>query len=64
MISELVLAIGLVAAIEGLVLALAPKRVEDAMRVLAAMSPEARRLIGLAVLSLGVLIIWIARNLL
>lgn len=64
MIGELVLAIGLVAAIEGLVLALAPKRVEDAMRVLAAMSPEARRLIGLAVLSLGVLIIWIARNLL
>lgn len=64
MISELVLAIGLVAAIEGLVLVLAPKRVEDAMRVLAAMSPEARRLIGLAVLSLGVLIIWIARNLL
>lgn len=64
MISELVLAIGLVAAIEGLVLALAPKRVEDAMRILAAMSPESRRLIGLVALSLGVLIIWIARNLL
>ena len=64
MISELVLAVGLVAAIEGLVLALAPKRIEDAMRVLAAMSPESRRLIGLVVLSLGVLIIWIARNLL
>lgn len=64
MISELVLAVGLVAAIEGLVLALAPKRVEDAMRILAAMSPESRRLIGLVVLSLGVLIIWVARNLL
>ena len=64
MISELVLAIGLVAAIEGLVLALAPRRMEDAMRILAAMSPEARRLIGLVALSLGALIIWIARNLL
>ena len=64
MISELVLAIGLVAAFEGLVLALAPKRMEDALRIFAAMSPEARRLIGLGTLTLGIFIIWIARNLL
>lgn len=57
-----VLAIGLVLAIEGLVLALAPRRVEDALRFLAATGLDRRRQIGLAALALGVLLVWLART--
>lgn len=64
MIGDLVLALGLVVVIEGLALALLPGRVEDAMRMLSSLKPDTRRLIGLASLAIGVLIVWIARNLL
>lgn len=60
--SLLALAIGLVLAIEGLVLALAPQRIEDALRLLATLSPERRRQIGLVALALGVGLIWLART--
>jgi uncharacterized protein len=60
--SFLVLAIGLVLAIEGLVLALAPRRVEDALRLLASFSLERRRQIGLGALALGVLLVWLVRG--
>ncbi|MDM7932046.1 DUF2065 domain-containing protein [Tabrizicola sp.] len=60
--SFVVLAIGLVLAIEGLVLALAPRRVEDALRLLASLSPERRRQIGLGALALGVLLVWLVRG--
>ena len=60
--SLLALAIGFVLAIEGLVLALAPQRIEDALRLLATLSPERRRQIGLAALALGVGLIWLART--
>ena len=60
--SELLLAIGLVAVIEGLVLALAPNRLEEALRVLAQIKPEARRLLGLCIISIGVLIVWVVRS--
>jgi uncharacterized protein YjeT (DUF2065 family) len=53
------LALGLVLAIEGLVLALAPRRVEDALRFLAALPVDQRRLIGLGALALGVVILWL-----
>lgn len=53
------LALGLVLAIEGLVLALAPRRVEDALRFLAALPVDQRRLIGLGGLALGVVILWL-----
>ncbi|MBA3909318.1 MAG: DUF2065 domain-containing protein [Rhodobacter sp.] len=58
-----ILAIGLVLAVEGLVLALAPRRVEDALRLLAATALDRRRQIGLVALALGVLLVWLARNL-
>lgn len=45
---------------EGLVLALAPSRVEDALRVLAALPVASRRTIGLAGLAGGVVLLWIA----
>ena len=60
--SEIFLALGLVLAIEGLVLALAPRRVEDALRMIASISLDQRRMIGLGALALGVLIVWFART--
>ncbi len=58
--SLVILAVGLVLAIEGLVLALAPRRVEDALRVLATLGLDQRRMIGLGALGLGVLLLWLA----
>jgi uncharacterized protein YjeT (DUF2065 family) len=57
--SLVILALGLVLAIEGLVLALAPRRVEDALRVLATLGLDQRRMIGLGALGLGVLLLWL-----
>lgn len=47
------LALGLVAILEGLALALAPDRLEDILRTIANMSPETRRLIGLLAITAG-----------
>nr|WP_205911939.1 DUF2065 domain-containing protein [Rhodobacter sp. SGA-6-6] len=57
------LALGLVLAVEGLALALAPSRMEEALRLLAEMGPERRRMLGLASLALGVALCWLARGL-
>jgi uncharacterized protein YjeT (DUF2065 family) len=58
--SFLVLAIGLVLAVEGLVLALAPRRMEDALRLILTLGEDRRRMIGLAALALGVCLIWVS----
>jgi uncharacterized protein len=50
-----------VLAVEGLVLALAPRRIEDALRLIAGLPVDQRRLIGLVALALGVLILWLVR---
>lgn len=60
--SFVLLAIGLVLAVEGLVLALAPRRIEDALRLLLTLAEEQRRMIGLAALALGVALVWLARG--
>lgn len=60
--SLLALAIGLVLVVEGLALALAPRRMEDALRALASLSQDQRRAIGLAALALGVVLVWLARG--
>lgn len=57
------LALGLVLVVEGLVLALAPRRLEDMLMMLAQMVPEQRRLIGLAALACGIVMIWLAHRL-
>jgi uncharacterized protein YjeT (DUF2065 family) len=62
LISEIVLALGLVAVIEGLALALAPRRWEELLRTLAAMPADTRRLIGVLLVALGVAIVWFARS--
>lgn len=46
---------------EGLVLALAPSRVEDMLRVLIDMPVPVRRMLGLGALAAGVLLVWIAQ---
>jgi len=55
------LALGLVLAVEGLVLALAPRRIEDALRVIASLPVDRRRMIGLGALALGVVILWLVQ---
>ncbi len=59
--STIILAIGLVLCVEGLVFALAPSRMEQVLETLRELSPEARRLIGLGALALGVALIWLAK---
>ena len=60
--STLILAIGLVLAVEGLVFALAPSRLEEVLDAQRSMSPERRRMIGLAALAVGVALIWLAKS--
>lgn len=59
---DLLMALGLMAAIEGLVLALAPLRLEELVRMLASMSQNQKRAIGLFVLAFGVALVWLARQ--
>ena len=56
------LAIGFVLVFEGLVLALAPSRLEEALRLLATLPVDRRRLIGLGALAAGVALLWVARH--
>jgi uncharacterized protein YjeT (DUF2065 family) len=56
-LQTLVLAIGLVLVFEGLVFVLAPRRIEDILRLLASMPVEARRMIGLVALVIGAVVV-------
>jgi uncharacterized protein YjeT (DUF2065 family) len=58
---SLVLGLGLVLVIEGLVLALAPLRLEQLLAVLAAMSRDQRRVLGLLAVAIGVGLVLLAR---
>ncbi|MBF9044148.1 DUF2065 family protein [Rhodobacterales bacterium HKCCE4037] len=49
----IVMGLGMVLVIEGLVFALAPSRMEDLLKVLTAIPPETRRLIGFCAVALG-----------
>ena len=52
--------IGLVLIVEGLAFALAPLRMEDLLRALARIGRDHRRMIGLAAMSVGGVLIWLA----
>ena len=54
------LALGLVFILEGLVLALAPSRLEEALRLLSTLPPETVRLIGLLAMTGGAAFVWLA----
>lgn len=62
MIETLILAIGLVLIVEGLVIVLAPRFLEDLLRLLVDMPIETRRLLGLAGLAAGVFLAWISQS--
>jgi uncharacterized protein YjeT (DUF2065 family) len=62
MLIHIALAVGLVLVVEGLVLALAPSRMEDIVKALAEISPDTRRMMGLVAVALGVFFIWIAKG--
>ncbi|WP_137701397.1 DUF2065 domain-containing protein [Marimonas lutisalis] len=57
------LALGLVLIVEGLVYALAPSLVEQMLEALRQMPPEARRLMGLLALVIGLVLVWFAKAL-
>lgn len=63
MIGTIIYAIGLVLVIEGLVLALAPSRFEDALAYLANLPTETRRTIGFSILVGGVTLLALAGSL-
>jgi len=52
--SVIVLAFGLVLVVEGLVLALAPLRLEQVLAMLASLTRDQRRICGLGAVALGV----------
>jgi uncharacterized protein YjeT (DUF2065 family) len=56
-ITDLLTGLGLVAVIEGLVLALAPLRFEDILETLREMPVQTRRNIGLAAVAIGVALV-------
>lgn len=57
----LFLAVGLVLVVEGLVLALAPSRLEELLALFSQLPIETRRLIGLTALALGGTLVTVAR---
>ncbi|MBD3678435.1 MAG: DUF2065 domain-containing protein [Rhodobacteraceae bacterium] len=60
--SFVVLAIGLVLCVEGLVIALAPSRLDEALELLRRIPVETRRMLGLAALAAGVVMVWAAKS--
>lgn len=59
----ILLAIGLVLSLEGLVLALAPSRIDELLELIRQMPVETRRNLGIAAVALGVALIWLASGL-
>ncbi|GKY88658.1 hypothetical protein STA1M1_25270 [Sinisalibacter aestuarii] len=57
------LGLGLVLVIEGLVFALAPSRLDELVEMMASISRDQRRVIGLAAVALGVMLVWLGRAL-
>jgi uncharacterized protein len=62
MIDDLLLGLGLVAIVEGLVLALAPGRLDELLTMMREQPVERLRTIGLAAVATGVALVWLARG--
>ena len=58
MFEMILIGIGMVLVIEGLVLALAPSRLEELIAFLDEIGPEARKLMGLLCVVLGIAVLW------
>lgn len=63
MFDLLILGIGMVLLFEGLVFALAPSRFEDMLRLIAQIPLETRRLVGLAAVALGAVLVSLGMSL-
>ena len=61
MMSQALLALGLVLVAEGLLWVLAPRLVEELLAALQALTLDERRLAGVAALALGLALVWGAR---
>ena len=61
MIDDLLLALGFVAIVEGLVMALAPSHLRAVLEMIERMEPERRRTWGLLAVTVGVALVWVAR---
>jgi uncharacterized protein YjeT (DUF2065 family) len=61
LIGDLLLALGFVAIVEGLALALAPSHLRAALEMITRMEPERRRTLGLLAVTVGVTLVWLAR---
>jgi len=59
---DLVTALGLVLVIEGIVLAIAPERLKQALALLASRPTGALRWAGLAAAALGLVVVWLVRG--
>ncbi|MGB3146961.1 MAG: DUF2065 domain-containing protein [Paracoccaceae bacterium] len=59
-LSALVFGLGFLCVVEGLVIALAPRRLDEMLALLARLTIDTRRRIGLILLAAGVLLIWLA----
>jgi hypothetical protein len=59
----LLLAVGLVLTLEGLVLALAPSRIDELLDLIRRMPVETRRNLGLGAMALGLALVWLAGGL-
>lgn len=62
MLDDLLLGLGLVAIIEGLVLALASGRLRELLETIERMDVERRRLLGLVAVACGTVLVWLARG--
>ncbi len=62
-LQTIILALGLVLIFEGLVFALAPRRLDDYLRILAELPLDARRMIGVLAIIAGLVITVIAERL-
>ena len=61
MIDELLLGLGLVAIIEGLVLAIAPARLREVLELIERLDVDLRRTLGLLAVTVGIALVWFAR---
>ncbi len=60
--SDLLVALGLVAVIEGVLYAAAPTQMKRMLRQVETMSEQAMRVAGLVAMAAGVALVWLARG--
>lgn len=61
-ISTIVFGLGFVAIAEGLALALAPSYLRAILEMLARLDADARRIVGLTAVTIGIALVWIAHG--